>query len=127
MKTFYYVILGVILTLMTTCRQTGNSGNIEEAISFQKELNEQFADPEHSPLLTEDIETFEGLQFFPVNMKYRIMARFVLTPGETPFGMKTTTDRLPVYVKYGEAYFSLEGKKIKLDIFQNIKLVQKEG
>ena len=40
--------------------------------------------------------------------------------------MKTSTDRLPTYVKYGELTFSLEGKELKLNIYQNIELVKKK-
>ena len=35
--------------------------------------------------------------------------------------MKTSTDRLPEYVKYGEASFEIEDEKIILNIYQNIK------
>lgn len=40
--------------------------------------------------------------------------------------MKTSTDRLPVYVKYGEAHFELDGKEVILNIYQNMNLVKKE-
>jgi len=40
--------------------------------------------------------------------------------------MKTTTDRLPVYVKYGEAYFVLDGVQCKLNIYQNQELIKLE-
>ena len=41
--------------------------------------------------------------------------------------MKTTTSRLPVYVKYGEITFTLKGKPHKLNVYQNQDLVKKEG
>ena len=40
--------------------------------------------------------------------------------------MKTSTDRLPEYVKYAEAEFELNGKKLKLNVYQNVKLAQNE-
>ena len=39
--------------------------------------------------------------------------------------MPTTTDRMPIYVKYGEAYFELEGQSFKLNIYQNQELITK--
>jgi len=38
--------------------------------------------------------------------------------------MKTTTDRLPIYRKYGEARFKLGGKDQVLSIFQNLGLME---
>lgn len=40
--------------------------------------------------------------------------------------MKTSTDRLPVYIKYGEAHFKLNKKDCVLNIYQNADLVKKE-
>ena len=41
--------------------------------------------------------------------------------------MKTTTTRLPEYVKYGELTFDLKGKRFMLNIYQNRGLMEKEG
>jgi uncharacterized protein (DUF1684 family) len=39
--------------------------------------------------------------------------------------MKTSTGRLPEYVKYGELHFTLSGKTHVLTVYQNLELVQK--
>ena len=41
--------------------------------------------------------------------------------------MKTTSDRAAEYRKYGELKFQLQGKKFKLNLYQNIKLSQRKG
>ena len=41
--------------------------------------------------------------------------------------MKTTTDRAPLYVKYGEISFNLNGEKFKLNVYQNLELIKKPG
>ena len=41
--------------------------------------------------------------------------------------MKTTTNRLPEYRKYGELKFSLEGKMLTLSVYQNLELTKKAG
>ena len=41
--------------------------------------------------------------------------------------MKTSTDRLPEYVKYGEAYFTLDEKELKLSIYQSTNHEKEEG
>jgi len=93
---------------------------------FQKELNAEFADAKTSPLTTEDLATFKSLDFYPINEKFFVTAKFVRTEDEKPFEMKTSTDRKPMYVKYGEAHFEIGGKPCQLNIYQNIELSKKE-
>ena len=38
--------------------------------------------------------------------------------------MKTSTERTPLYKKYGELHFTLEGKEMKLNVYQNISLMK---
>lgn len=91
---------------------------------FQEEMNMKFKDPEKSPLTVEDRKKFKELEFFKIDTGFTITAQFVRTPSEAPFLMPTTTDRKPVYVKYGEAHFTIKGKKFKLNIFQNQELTK---
>lgn len=90
---------------------------------FQEKMNLNFKNDDSSPLKPEDREAFRALEFYPVDTSYIITAQFVRTPGELPFFMPTTTERLPEYVKYGELYFNLKGKDLKLNIYQNTELI----
>lgn len=94
-----------------------------DAVVFQKEMNEKFLNPEETPLSSQDLENFKALDFFEINEGYKITANFVRTPAEAPFLMQTTTDRTPVYVKYGELYFTLNGRDFKLNVYQNRELL----
>ena len=74
---------------------------LEAVEKFQKELNAEYASPEKSPLLKEDLAVFKSLDFFPYNPNLQIEARFVRTPNEKVFEMKTSTTRKPLYIKFG--------------------------
>ncbi len=100
---------------------------ILESQAAQNELNEEYTNPETTILEAEDFKNFEGLEFYPIDLKYRVEAKLVLTPGEKPFLMPTTTARLPEYVKYGEAHFTLEGKDIILNIFKSTQPYDEPG
>ena len=100
---------------------------ISESQAAQNELNEEYINPETTILEAEDFKDFEGLEFYPIDLKYRVEAKLVLTPGEKPFLMPTTTARLPEYVKYGEAHFTLEGKDIILNIFKSTQPYDEPG
>ena len=89
---------------------------------FQKELNSEYAAAKTSPLTKEDLANFKTLDFYPINAKYFVVAKFTRTIKELPFEMKTSTDRMPLYVKYGEVEFSLDGKVLKLNVYRNIEL-----
>lgn len=88
---------------------------------YQQELNKEYATRESSPLLAEDFSTFKSLDFYPISEKYFVVAHLVKTPKEKPFKMKTSTDRKPVYLKYGEVHFELDGKKHKLNVYQSLE------
>jgi uncharacterized protein (DUF1684 family) len=93
---------------------------------FQEVINSEYADAKTSPLLAEDLAVFKTLDFYPINEKFFVIAKFVRTENEKPFEMKTNGERKPMYVKYGEAYFVLDGKDFKLNIYKNIELSKKE-
>ena len=93
---------------------------------FQKELNTEYADAKTSPLMTEELAVFKALDFYPINEKFFVVAKFIRTENEKPFEMKTSTDRKPIYVKYGEAHFEMDGKPFQLNIYRNIELSKKE-
>lgn len=95
-----------------------------EIKDFQYTLNKEFSDKNESPLTAKDLKKFTGLPYFKIDSAYRISAYFA--PEENPkvFAMPTTTDRLPLYKKFGVATFELGGKKHSLSVYQNQELIQ---
>ena len=100
---------------------------IKGETEFQRDMNADFKDASKSPLKDKDRKTFEGLDFFKFDSLYVVKAQFKRTPNETSFKMKTTTDRLPEYVKYGELEFEIKGEDYVLNIYQNLGLIEDEG
>jgi uncharacterized protein (DUF1684 family) len=99
----------------------------ETSKEFQETLNKEYGNREDSPLTEEDFKEFKGLNFYPISEKFIVEAKFTRTPKEKVFKMKTSTTRLPEYVKYGELAFSIDGKAFQLNLYQNIDLTKKEG
>lgn len=96
------------------------------ALEYQHKLNTEYADPALSPLMEEDIKNFKALDYYPVNMDFCVEAKLVRTPDEKPFIMPTTGNYKPRYLKFGELYFTLQGKEYKLDVFQNLDMAKLE-
>ncbi len=96
-----------------------DSPDVRRVLLFQQKLNKEFATEETSPLVLKELKDFKSLDFFTIDTSFSIKARFIRTPYETPFIMKTTTGSEPVYVKYGEAHFAFQEKEYMLNIYQN--------
>jgi hypothetical protein len=82
--------------------------------------NENYSDSLKSPLNPIHLAEFTGLDYFKVDPDFKIEGIFKVTPEEKPFVMATSTDRAPVYRKYGNFYFTLNNKKFVLAAFQDI-------
>lgn len=100
--------------------------SIKAVEKFQKEINSEYADAKTSPLTAADLALFKSLDFYPINEKFLVTATFVRTEKEKPFGMKTSTERTPTYVKYGEVHFIIDGQPLKLNVYKNIELSKKK-
>lgn len=109
------IILATILLQVLVVNAQSHKDNI---IEFQNHLNEEYKNPEKSPLPKKEIRKFKGHDFFPINETYRVEAQFERVPNAVPFLMQTTTDRLPTYEVYGVATFELNGQEYQLNIYQ---------
>jgi uncharacterized protein (DUF1684 family) len=120
------VILSLFL-LITTLNCAQDKEPINGETDWQREMNADFKDATKSPLKDKDRKDFKGLAFFKFDSTYVVATNLIRTPGEKPFKMKTTTDRLPNYVKFGIVEFELKGRTHQLNIYQNIDLLSKPG
>lgn len=120
-----FVLICFLSVVFYSCAQ-GKKPVLGET-EHQKTQNAYFKDATTSPLKDKDRKHFRGLDFFKFDSAYVVTARFKRTPNEPIFRMKTTTDRTPEYVKYGELNFNLKGNNFTLNIYQNQGLIETEG
>lgn len=120
--------LFIVSVVLFMCFISCNNGKqpIKGDTAFQRELNAEYKDASESPLTEEDRKEFEGLDFFKYDSTYVVEALFTRTENEAPFKMKTTTDRLPVYVKYGILEFFIKDEIFQLNVYQNQDLIKQE-
>lgn len=133
-----FVIIAVMCVLFS-CKQEkkyhdtnhdrkslGTSDKLADILKFQQKLNDEFKDPETSPLADRFRIDFETLDFFQPDTNYVIVAEFIRTPEALPFSMPTTTERESTEVVYGIAKFTINGKKQELEIYQTPELITQE-
>ena len=96
--------------------------------SLNKLRTEQFTtltDTANHILTAEEIKTFAGLDYFPVDETYKIKATFKKKIGKE-FKMPTSGTRTPIYRRYGYVDFTLNGQKCRLTVYQNVELSKTE-
>ncbi|MFT5236993.1 MAG: hypothetical protein ACI9M9_000585 [Flavobacteriaceae bacterium] len=120
-------ILFFSIFLFASCGANQNKRFIKKLIAHQTSENEHFRNKEKTILTDKDFEVFSGLEFYLIDLKYRVKATFIRTPSELPFLMPTTTDRLPEYVKYGEAHFIIDGREFELALYQSTTPIEEPG
>lgn len=119
MKTVYPILFLVIFLNCKQSTEQYSNLHLSEVQKHQEKMNKEFANPSSSPLTEEDIKTFEALDFFTADENYKVNATLELTPNDPVFEMTTTTDRKPLYKRFGIATFSLNGKAYQLNVYQN--------
>jgi len=99
---------------------SSNSEVVNEIQTFHEHLNEEFRDPERSPLPDRYKKNFLALDFYNPDTSFRVWAKFTRTPEAVPFLMPTTTTRVSTEVLYGLAEFKLDNIQVQLELYKNV-------
>jgi len=108
--------------------QTANERTIatREIKKFQKDLNKDYADPKETPLRDDNFPKFKQHPFFPINLKYRVTAKFTKNEDPQPFDLPTSAGETKSYQQFGTATFTLDSKTYTLTIYQSLDLMKTE-
>lgn len=123
MKTAIPILFFIILIGCNPSTEQYRNLHSIEVKKHQDKLNKEYANPTNTPLTPEDLVTFKSLDFFDADENFKVEATLELTPNDLVFEMATTTDRKPLYKRFGIATFSLNGKEYKLNVYQNQQLL----
>ena len=118
-----HIFLLIQFLPLSLLAQSDHDAEIEH---YRDSINHHFGDTATSILEKQDMAGFKGLDFYPNSSRYRVEARFKRIENGKEFKMKTSTDRLPVYRPYGKLMFEIDGKKLELIAYQNVKHAQNE-
>ena len=106
------------MTALCSCNSQGKRALIGKT-EYQQKLNASYKDASTSPLKKKDLKGFKGLDFFPVDSTFIVIATLVKTKNAPTFEMATTTDRKPLYKEYGTLNFTLKGTACELTIYRS--------
>ena len=112
------ILILCVLSVLFSCNSQGKRALIGKT-EYQQKLNASYKDASKSPLKKKDLKGFKGLDFFPVDSTFIVIAKLVKTVNAPTFEMATNTDRKPLYKEYGTLNFTLKGKACELTIYRS--------
>lgn len=111
------IILIVSFMAVLNLIKAQNSNYLQEIKAWQEELNQEYLDPNKSPLNNKDRHNFKGHEFYPVQEKYKVIARFEPTPESRPFPLATSKGTTKSYKRIGILHFQLDGEDYTLEAY----------
>ena len=123
----FFSLLLLALNLAAYCQETQDTVIVDyktEIENYRTGRNIKMVYTEGSPLTVEERKNFEGLNYFAIDEEYHVEATLVKAEEQQTIVMKTSTDREPEYIQYGEVVFKLDGKEYKLLAYQSKKLLE---
>lgn len=112
------LIVLCLMSVLYSCNSSGKRALLGKT-EYQQKLNASYKDASKSPLKKKDLKGFKGLDFFPVDSTFIVIATLVKIANAPTFEMATTTDRKPLYKEYGTLNFTLKGKACELTIYRS--------
>jgi uncharacterized protein (DUF1684 family) len=86
-------------------------------VEMRIEKNEEFFQQDTSPLKTEDLVDFEGLNYYFPVAELRFRTPFVAAAGTDTVGLTKRKGQNVPYIRRGRVAFKYEGKVHRLDVF----------
>jgi uncharacterized protein (DUF1684 family) len=118
--TFLLIFFQVVVNAQDSDSISLDSTYIKENIKYRAELDNSYSDITTSPLKDKDRKKFIGHSFFDVDVNYRVVATIEKTPTARAFKMRTTSNRIHEYVKYGILTFVINGVTLRLSAYQSV-------
>ena len=107
-----------IILLFISCGPQEDPKYRAEIANHRTALNEQFFDPERTPLDSASFYTWEGLKFFPIQEKYKVKAQLTRVNNAQVFELPHSHQKTKPYKTYGKLSFNLEGKTFELRVLE---------
>ncbi|NPD45694.1 MULTISPECIES: DUF1684 domain-containing protein [unclassified Lentimicrobium] len=114
------LIFSMLVLISSISCQPNRQAYKDEIIKDRLSKDSTFRVIDKSPLSSDQIDHFIGLEYFEIDEKYMVEAHLEYEDTGAIIKLKTSTDRLPDYKVFGNVVFELDGKKFRLKAYQNI-------
>ncbi len=118
-KVFPVIVLLVVAVVIFYSLQGGESKeSYRERIQSEREKSAKFMKTSDESPFTPDSIPFLGLKYYDINQHYAIKARLEPVSEQKLMVLPTSSGEEEKYIRYGYAYFELNGKDNKLLVLQ---------
>lgn len=111
------IVIGIIIFYTLQDEET-EEVYTEQIIRERKSIYDFMLTSDESPIPEDEKNDFEGLNYFPVDISYRVKARFLPSEEKESLIIPTSTGEEEKYRKAGYAIFKLHDKENKLLLLQ---------
>lgn len=113
----------IFLTLNLLCVGIFALGQKTEVETLAERADKEALLKDSSTHMLDSLElaAFIGLDYYDFDTNYQVAATFKKDKGPK-FEMPTSTDRLPIYRRYGYVTFSIDSVEYTLTVYQNMEL-----
>lgn len=116
-----YLTIFFVLILSNVSAQLSK----EEIEIKRSEHIEELSDPSKGILNAEEIEHLGEITYFDYDSNFVIKGKFTKDIGKK-FKMPTSSERTPIYRRYGFIDFVIANDTFRLEVFQNIELIKQK-
>lgn len=118
----------VICFVLTTfiCSIVFSQSTEEEITQHRTDHLAYLLDTASGWLSQKEVDEFGGLDYFDFDESFQVTAKLTKDKGKR-FKMPTSTNRLPVYRRYGYIDFVIGDSSCRLEVYQNMKHRRKRG
>ncbi|MEX1191779.1 MAG: DUF1684 domain-containing protein [Brumimicrobium sp.] len=118
------IIISILFFCALVLTATGQNNYVDSLkkvrVSYEKKLlvSDEMLDKKEQ-------QSIEKLSYFPIDTAWRIEATLIKDKGKK-FKMPTSTERKPIYRRYGWVCLEHEGREFRLAVYQNLELSDKK-
>lgn len=88
-------VVALLAFCFFSCYGQDDTEAVADIQAHREKQESTFRNPTETPLLNKDRRKFKGLNYYPIDLKYRVKATFVRNGNPVFFKMKTTRPGCP--------------------------------
>ena len=127
MKSLYTSLLSLLLFFTFIAVQGQSLTYDKELLSERIDKDQEFRTDAASPLDSVSKLAFGGLNYYKPTSEWVVKAKMERYSSPDTIQMRTTTERLPLYIVYGKARFTVKNSEVALTVYRNVGLMNKPG
>ncbi|MES2702583.1 MAG: DUF1684 domain-containing protein [Bacteroidota bacterium] len=116
-----WILAGLLALVCGTTAVAQSYEYVDSILDYRKNYIQELIVDARAPIKSAQAK---NLDFFKPDEAYRVWASFVETPGSVPFKIETHSGKQKPYREYGVLSFTLNGKALKLHIYQSLDLIK---